>query len=345
MGPADATIRSLRSPSCLHVLALAAAAAALALTQSAAARRPATAARPAAARTASIPSKVTVPIEYHKLENGLKVVLSRDTSSPTAVVGVYYTIGFRIEPKDRTGFAHLFEHMMFQGSEHLGKNEFISLVESNGGILNGSTRFDFTNYFQVVPVHTLETILWAEADRMWGLKITQDNLTNQQGVVKNEVKVNVLNQPYGGFPWLDLPQHANTNWYNAHNFYGDLEHLDAATLADVQQFFKTYYAPNNAVLVVSGDIDTKQTLEWIRKYFGGIPASKLPPSRTSPSRARRKRSARTVRIRWPTGRRWRSGITSRRATRPSTTRWGSSISCSCRARTAGSISRWCRSAG
>ena len=235
--------------------------------------------RPAAARprTAAVPSKVTVPIEYHKLDNGLKVVLSRDTSSPTAVVGIYYAIGFRIEPKDRTGFAHLFEHMMFQGSEHLGKNEFISLVESNGGILNGSTRFDFTNYFQIVPVHTLETMLWAEADRMWGLKITQDNLTNQQGVVKNEVKVNVLNQPYGGFPWLDMPQHANTNWYNAHNFYGDLEHLDAATLGDVQQFFKTYYAPNNAVLVVSGDIDTKQTLAWVRKYFGGIPSSKLPP--------------------------------------------------------------------
>ncbi len=254
-----------------------AAAVLLTLTPSVAADGQPSPGRQAAARTASIPSKVTVPIEYHKLENGLKVVLSRDTSSPTAVVGIYYAIGFRIEPKNRTGFAHLFEHMMFQGSEHLGKNEFISLVESNGGVLNGSTRFDFTNYFQVVPVHTLETILWAEADRMWGLKITQDNLTNQQGVVKNEVKVNVLNQPYGGFPWLDLPQHANTNWYNAHNFYGDLEHLDAATLGDVQQFFKTYYAPNNAVLVVSGDIDTKQTLEWIRKYFSGIPASKLPP--------------------------------------------------------------------
>jgi zinc protease len=223
------------------------------------------------------PSKVTIPVEYHKLENGLKVVLSRDTSSPTAVVAVYYGIGFRVEPKDRTGFAHLFEHMMFQGSEHLGKNEFISLVESNGGVLNGSTRFDFTNYFQVVPIHTLETILWAEADRMWGLKITQENLTNQQGVVKNEVKVSVLNQPYGGFPWLDMPQVANTNWYNAHNFYGDMAHLDAATLQDVQQFFKTYYAPNNAVVVVSGDIDSKQTLEWIRKYFGGVPASKLPP--------------------------------------------------------------------
>ena len=136
---------------------------------------------------------------------------------------------------------------MFQGSEHLGKNAFIGLVESNGGILNGSTRFDFTNYFQIVPAHTVETMLWAEADRMRGLKITEENLTNQQGVVKNEVKVNVLNQPYGGFPWLDLPQIANTNWYNAHNFYGDLDDLDAATLGDVQQFFKTYYAPNNAV--------------------------------------------------------------------------------------------------
>jgi zinc protease len=101
-------------------------------------------------------------------------------------------------------------------------------------VLNGSTRFDFTNYFQVVPAHTLETVLWAEADRMRGLDITQENLTNQQEVVKNEVRVNVLNQPYGGFPWLDLPQYANTNWYNAHNFYGDLEDLDAATLEDVQ---------------------------------------------------------------------------------------------------------------
>ena len=223
------------------------------------------------------PGAVTVPVEYHKLENGLKVVLSRDASSPTAVVGVYFNIGFRIEPRDRTGFAHLFEHMMFQGSQHLGKNAFSGLVESNGGILNGSTRFDFTNYFEIVPSHTVETILWGEADRMRGLNITQENLTNQQGVVKNEVKVNVLNQPYGGFPWLDLPQVANTNWYNAHNFYGDLEHLDAATLADVQQFFKTYYAPNNAVLVVTGDIDTSQTLGWIRKYFADIPSSKLPP--------------------------------------------------------------------
>jgi predicted Zn-dependent peptidase len=229
------------------------------------------------APSAQTPPNVTVPVEYHKLDNGLKVVLSRDTSSPTAVVAVYYKIGFRIEPKDRTGFAHLFEHMMFQGSEHLGKNAFIGLVQSNGGILNGSTRFDFTNYFEIVPAHTLETILWGEADRMRGLDITQENLTNQQGVVKNEVKVNVLNRPYGGFPWLSLPQIANTNWYNAHNFYGDLEHLDAATLADVQQFFKTYYAPNNAVLVVTGDIDSAQTLGWIKQYFSGIPSAKVPP--------------------------------------------------------------------
>jgi zinc protease len=244
--------------------------------------------------SAQAPQRVTVPIEYHKLDNGLKVVLSRDTSSPTAVVAVYYKIGFRIEPKDRTGFAHLFEHMMFQGSEHLGKNEFIGLVESNGGILNGSTRFDFTNYFQIIPAHTLETILWGEADRMRGLNITQENLTNQQGVVKNEVKVNVLNQPYGGFPWLDLPQVANTNWYNAHNFYGDLQHLDAATLADVQQFFRTYYVPDNAVLVVTGDIEYAQTLAWIKQYFSGIPAAKVPPlpDISEPRQEKEKRSTR-----------------------------------------------------
>jgi zinc protease len=234
----------------------------------------------------------TVPVEYHKLDNGLKVVLSRDTSSPTAVVALYYNIGFRLEPKDRTGFAHLFEHMMFQGSKNLGKNQFIGLVESNGGIVNGSTRFDFTNYFQIIPSHTVETILWAEADRMRGLAITQENLTNQQGVVKNEVKVNVLNQPYGGFPWLTLPQVANTNWFNAHNFYGDLEDLDAATLKDVESFFKTYYSPNNAVLVVMGDIDPAQTLGWVKKYFSGIAPSQLPPQPdiTEPRQEKEKRT-------------------------------------------------------
>jgi predicted Zn-dependent peptidase len=220
-------------------------------------------------------SGFVVPVEYHKLNNGLKIVLSPDNTAPTVVTAVYYNIGFRIEPQDRTGFAHLFEHMMFQGSENLGKMEFIQLVQQNGGVLNGSTRFDFTNYFEIVPSHKLETMLWAEADRMRGLAITRENLTNQQGVVKNEVKVNVLNQPYGGFPWLDLPQVAFTNWYNAHNFYGDLEDLDAATVEDVQSFFDSYYAPNNAALAIVGDFDPKQAMTWVRKYFEDIPSVDL----------------------------------------------------------------------
>lgn len=218
-----------------------------------------------------------VPVHYSKLDNGLRVVISPDDTAPIAAIGVYYNIGFRIEPKDRTGFAHLFEHMMFQGSENLGKMEFINLVQTNGGVLNGSTRFDFTNYFEIVPAHKVETMLWAEADRMKGLAITQENLTNQQGVVKNEVKVNVLNRPYGGFPWLDMPQYAFSNWYNAHNFYGDLEDLDAATLEDVQSFFDMYYAPNNAVVVVVGDVEVDQTLAMIKRYFGAIPSSELAP--------------------------------------------------------------------
>ncbi|HKE45515.1 MAG TPA: insulinase family protein, partial [Steroidobacteraceae bacterium] len=174
---------------------------------------------PAAAPAAPAAPALNVPTDYYKLGNGLRVVLSEDHSVPLATVAVYYNIGFRIEPRDRTGFAHLFEHMMFQGSTNLGKMEFIKLVETNGGVLNGSTRFDFTNYFEIVPANTLEPMLWAEADRMRGLAVTQENLTNQQGVVKSEVRVNVLNRPYGGFPWLDMPQYANKNWYNAHNFY------------------------------------------------------------------------------------------------------------------------------
>lgn len=215
-------------------------------------------------------SVYTVPVEYHTLDNGLKVILSRDTAAPLVTVAVYYNIGFRIEPRDRTGFAHLFEHMMFQGSQNLGKMEFVQLVQRNGGVLNGSTRFDYTNYFAIVPAHKLEPILWAEADRMRSLDITQENLTNQQGVVKNEVRVNVLNTPYGGFPWLDMPQYANENWYNAHNFYGDLDDLDAATLDDVAEFFARYYAPNNAAVAVVGDFDYAEALAMIEEHFGDI---------------------------------------------------------------------------
>ncbi|HEV2765476.1 MAG TPA: pitrilysin family protein, partial [Pyrinomonadaceae bacterium] len=233
----------------------------------------------------------SVPVTYYKLPNGLRVVLSPDQSAPTVAVAVYYKIGFRVEPKDRTGFAHLFEHMMFQGSKNLGKMEFIRLVQQNGGILNGSTRFDFTNYFEIMPAHKLETALWAEADRMRGLNITEENLKNQQGVVSNEVKVNVLNTPYGGFPWLDMPQYANTNWYNAHNFYGELKDLEAATLKDVQDFFNTYYAPNNAVLVVVGDFRESDARQMVDKYFKNIPASKLPAAAdlTEPRQTEEKR--------------------------------------------------------
>ena len=234
-----------------------------------------------------------IPVTYFKLPNGLRVVLSPDATAPTVAVAVYYRIGFRIEPKDRTGFAHLFEHMMFQGSQNLGKMEFIKMVQQNGGILNGSTRFDFTNYFEIMPAHKLETALWAEADRMRGLAITQENLTNQQGVVGNEVKVNVLNTPYGGFPWLDMPQYANTNWYNAHNFYGDLKDIEAATLKDVQDFFSTYYTPNNAVLTVVGDFDVAQARKMVEKYFTGIPATKQAsqPDLVEPKQEQEKRSS------------------------------------------------------
>jgi len=218
-----------------------------------------------------------VPVEYYKLSNGLRVVLSPDHTAPIVCVGVYYRIGFRIEPRDRTGFAHLFEHMMFQGSKNLGKMEFIRLVQANGGILNGSTRFDFTNYFEVVPSNKLETMLWAEADRMSGLAVTEENLKNQQGVVGNEVKVNVLNAPYGGFPWIDLPMAANSNWYNAHNFYGDLTDIEAAKFDEVKKFFETYYAPNNAVLTIVGDFDTAQAKSLVEKYFGAIKPAQLPP--------------------------------------------------------------------
>ncbi len=241
---------------------------------------------------AAAPARLQIPLTYFTLKNGLRVVVAPDKSVPTAAVAVYYGVGFRVEPRGRTGFAHLFEHMMFQGSKNLGKMQFIKLVEGAGGILNGSTRFDYTNYFEVVPANALETALWAEADRMRGLVITQENLTNQQGVVKNEVKVNVLNQPYGGFPWLDMPQLANTNWHNAHNFYGDLAELDAATLTDVQQFFTTYYAPNNASLVIAGDVDVAKTRAIVEKFFGEI-ASQPQPAKDDLSEPRQEAEKRS----------------------------------------------------
>ena len=219
----------------------------------------------------------SVPVVYKKLPNGLRVVISENHAAPVVVVEVMYRIGFRIEPKGRTGFAHLFEHMMFQGSEHVPKFEHVKIVNENGGTLNGSTRFDHTNYFELMPSNALELAMWLEADRMRSLKITPETLKNQQDVVSEEVRVNVLNQPYGAFEWLGLPQKANTNWYNAHNFYGDLAELEAANLDDVKKFFDTYYAPNNAVLVVSGDTTPDEVMKLAEKHFGTIPSRALPP--------------------------------------------------------------------
>ena len=244
---------------------------------------------------ASVPAALNVPIEYYKLGNGLRVVLSEDHSVPVATIGVYYNIGFRLEPKDRTGFAHLFEHLMFQGSQNLAKGQFFKLVQGLGGQLNGSTRFDFTNYHETFPSNALETMVWAEADRMRSLDITPENLANQQKVVKEEVKVNVLNQPYGGFPWLPLPQVANQNWYNAHNFYGDLQHIDAATLDEARAFFNTYYTPSNAVLVIAGDFDPAQVKDWVEKYFAVIQARTAPaiPDISEPKQMAEKRAVQT----------------------------------------------------
>jgi zinc protease len=218
-----------------------------------------------------------IPIEHAILKNGLRVVIAPDFTAPVVTLGVYYKIGFRLEPKGRSGFAHLFEHMMFQGSENAPKMQHIKLINSSGGVLNGSTMYDVTNYYEAVPSNALERVLWLEADRMRALKVDDENLRNQRDVVKEEVRVNVMNQPYGGFPWLDMPPVAFRNWANAHNFYGDFADLDAANLVDVQKFFKTYYVPNNAVLLLLGDVNGKEGLALAEKYFGGIPAGAPPP--------------------------------------------------------------------
>jgi len=220
---------------------------------------------------------IRFPIEMHTLANGLRVVISPDRTSPFVTVGVYYNIGFRLEPRGRSGFAHLFEHMMFQGSANAGKMVHIRLVNSSGGVLNGSTRYDVTNYFEAVPSNALDRMLWLEADRMRSLRVDDENLRNQRDVVKEEVRLNVFNQPYGGFPWLDLPPVANRNWANAHNFYGDFQDLDAATLFDVQAFFDTYYTPQNAVLLMLGDVEPAEGFKLAERHFGSIPAGSPPP--------------------------------------------------------------------
>ena len=186
------------------------------------------------------------------LSNGLRVLVAPWPGTPRVAVAVHYRVGFRAEPPGRQGFAHLFEHLMFRGSASLPDGRFFDHVYRLAGTANGTTHQDFTDYYQVLPSAGLEQALFAEADRMRAPRFTPRNLAEQLAGIEEEIRQATVERPYGGFPWLDMPQHANTNWYNAHNFYGDLEHLDAATLGDVQQFFKTYYALNNAALVVSG---------------------------------------------------------------------------------------------
>jgi len=252
----------------------------------------------AAISAVAIGKPVTVPVVYYRLPNGLKVVISESHAAPTVTVAVYYGVGFRVEPKGRTGFAHLFEHMMFQGSANVKKMEHAKIVESNGGNLNGSTRLDFTNYYETLPSDRVETALWLESDRMRSLDVSEENLKNQKNVVSEEVRVNVLNQPYALFEWLDIWQNANQNWFNAHNFYGDLRDIEAAKLDEVRQFFKTYYAPNNAALAIAGDVNPDAMRAMVEKYFGDIPLQSVPerPDVSEPQQTREIRLKQTDKL-------------------------------------------------
>ncbi|MGI8531014.1 MAG: M16 family metallopeptidase [Geodermatophilaceae bacterium] len=217
------------------------------------------------------------PIERLTLDNGLRVVLAPDRQAAVVGVAVYYDVGMRSEPEGRTGFAHLFEHLMFQGSENVEKMAHMRHVQSAGGVVNGSTRRDYTNYHEFLPSNALERALYLEADRMRSPRITAENLANQISVVKEEIRVNVLNQPYGGFPWLSLPPVLFDTFPNAHNGYGDFVDLDSATVADATAFFDRYYAPGNAVLCLCGDLAIESTADLVERHFGPIPRRPTPP--------------------------------------------------------------------
>ncbi|GAB1694314.1 M16 family metallopeptidase [Krasilnikovia sp. M28-CT-15] len=228
------------------------------------------------ARTLKIPA-TKYPIERLTLDNGLRVVLAPDRSAPVVGVAVVYDVGIRSEPQGRTGFAHLFEHLMFQGSENLEKLAHFRHVQGAGGSFNGSTHLDYTDYFEVLPAGALERALFLEADRMRGPRLTEENLRNQVDVVKEEIRVNVLNRPYGGFPWLKLPPVMFSTFPNEHDGYGSFEDLESATVADAQEFFQRYYACGNAVLSVAGDFDVAQATTMIERHFGDVPARPAPP--------------------------------------------------------------------
>ncbi len=215
-------------------------------------------------------------VERTTLANGVRVVVAPDRGAPVIAVAVYYDVGIRSEPRGRTGFAHLFEHLMFQGSATLEKLAHFRYVQASGGIFNGSTHLDYTNYFETLPSNALERALFLEGDRMRSPRITEESLANQIAVVEEEIRVNVLNRPYGNFPWLSLPPVMFDTFPNAHNGYGDFVDLESATVDDAASFFDRYYAPANAVLCVAGDLDVDETLAMVERHFGDIPAREAP---------------------------------------------------------------------
>ena len=218
----------------------------------------------------------STPLEEFKLPNGLRVVLSPDPAIPVVSVAVYYDVGSRNEKEGRTGFAHLFEHMMFQGSENVPKAAHFQYIFNAGGTMNGTTSTERTNYFQTLPSNYLPLALWLESDRMRSLKVTQENLDNQRNAVQEEKRLRYDNQPYVN-AFLRMNELIFTNPANAHSTIGSMEDLDAATIEDVQEFFRIYYAPNNAVMTIVGDFDSGEARAFVEKYFAGIPAQPVPP--------------------------------------------------------------------
>ncbi len=224
--------------------------------------------------------RLKINFEQYYLENGLRVILHEDHDVPIVAVNLWYKAGSKHERPGKTGFAHLFEHMMFQGSQHVPEGMHFQLIQSVGGMLNGSTFYDRTNYFETLPSHYLEMGLWLESDRMGFLlpAMTQEKLDNQRDVVKNERRQRVDNQPYG--TWLEkIMELAYPPEYPYHwPVIGYMEDLDNASLEDVSAFFRTYYAPNNAGLVVAGDFAPSEAKELIERYFASIPAgNSIPP--------------------------------------------------------------------
>jgi predicted Zn-dependent peptidase len=220
---------------------------------------------------------VRVDFKETTLKNGLRVITVEDHSAPVVAISVTYNVGSRNEREGRTGFAHLFEHMMFKGSENVGSGEHFMLVFNNGGTMNGTTNEDRTNYFEALPSNQLDLALFLEADRMRSLAITKENLDNQRNAVQEERRLGVDNQPYGKS--FELRQELMyDNFAYKHSVIGSMEDLNAATVEDVAEFFKTYYAPNNAVLVLVGDFKTAEALAKIRANFESIPRQPDPPA-------------------------------------------------------------------